>query len=253
MIFSPLNQFSIIESFILIFQLNFFGATILLDCSITLFSLESISNLFFLLILILLIFFLKKRNFFFINFFFLLIFSFVHNTVKQQLKNNNLVNKYFVLVYTIFIYILVQNLFGLIPYSFVITAQLGHNIFLSTGIIIFFTFIGIFFLKRNFLKIFLPSAPTFLVPALFIIELISYIARIFSLAIRLFANLMSGHTLLFILCSFSMDMSSFGLLITLIIILLVFFLEIIIAFMQAYVFMILITVYLKDSLVESHH
>jgi len=95
-----------------------------------------------------------------------------------------------------------------------------------------------------------------MVPFLVIIELISYIARAFSLAIRLFANLMSGHTLLFILCAFNsliLTNNFFGFIIATILIFLIFGLELIIAFMQAYVFTVLISVYLKDSTTETHH
>lgn len=190
------------------------------------------------------------------NMIFLQLYKFLYSIIDQQVKNKYYVNKYFILTSTAFTYILVSNLLGTIPFSFVPTAQLGQNFLLSSSLIIYFTMLGFYFLQVKFLNIFLPSAPAVLLPFLVIIELISYIARAFSLSIRLFANLMSGHTLLFILCSFNsviLFANFYGFIIASILILLIFGLELVIAFMQAYVFTVLISVYLKDSTILSDH
>ena len=254
--FSPLEQFSILEHFTLILRLKIIGLTFFLDTSITIFLIENLHN--FLIFFILVGLFRIYVNWKITSVFFILTIlqKFLYTILSQQIKDKKILKKYFGLISTIFIFILVNNIFGIIPYSFVATAQLGQNFFLSSSLIIFFTILGIHFLQKEFFNIFMPSAPFFMLPFLILIELISYIAWAFSLAIRLFANLMSGHTLLFILCAFNsliLNINFFGFLIASIIILLIFGLELVIAFMQAYVFTVLTSVYLKDSTVLTHH
>jgi F-type H+-transporting ATPase subunit a len=255
-LYSPLEQFSILEQFTFFIRLKIIGLTLLLDSSITLFLIENLNNFILFLSTSLLFLYYLNRKLALANSIFLLIYNFLFGILEQQVKNENYVNKYYILVVTVFFFILVNNIFGMIPYSFVSTAQLGQNFFLSSSLVIFFTQLGFFFLKTKFFNIFVPSAPILMLPFLIIIELISYIARAFSLAIRLFANLMSGHTLLFILCAFNsviLSTNFFGFVVATVLIFLIFGLELIIAFMQAYVFTVLISVYLKDSTVEAHH
>lgn len=256
MIFSPLEQFSILEQFTFFFRLKIIGITLLLDSSITLFLIENLNNFIVSLLIAYLFLIYLNKNLTIANTLFLQIHYFLHGILNQQIKEILILNKYYILIVSTFFFILINNILGMIPYSFVSTAQLGQNFFLSSSLIIFFTFLGFFFLKKKFFNIFIPAAPLLMLPFLIIIELISYIARAFSLAIRLFANLMSGHTLLFILCAFNsliLTNNFFGFLVATILIFLIFGLELIIAFMQAYVFTVLISVYLKDSTTETHH
>lgn len=255
-LFSPLEQFSIFEQFTFFIRLKIIGLTLLFDTSITLFLIENLNNfLIFFLIGFSLIYYLNKRistN----MLIYVSIYNFLYGILNQQIKNEKHLNKYFILIVTAFLFILINNILGMIPYSFVSTAQLGQNFFLSSSLVIFFTFLGFFYLKHKFLNIFVPSAPLLMLPFLILIELISYIARAFSLSIWLFANLMSGHTLLFILCAFNSIIlvnNFYAFIIATILIFLIFGLETIIAFMQAYVFTVLISVYLKDSTEETHH
>lgn len=256
MMFSPLEQFSIFQKFSFFIQMKLLGFSLYFDFSFTVFLIENLNNflIFFFLVgiyLTVLESFLNKTNSLFS-----ILYNFLYSIMQQQIKEQKYLNKYFILICTIFLFILINNLFGMIPYSFVSTAQLGQNFFLSSSLIVFFTILGVFYLKKKFLNIFIPSAPKIMLPFLILIELISYIARAFSLSIRLFANLMSGHTLLFILCAFNsviLTSNFFAFIIASIIILLIFGLELVIAFMQAYVFTVLISVYLKDSSVETHH
>jgi F-type H+-transporting ATPase subunit a len=232
------------------------GFTLLLDSSISLFLIENLNNFIFAFIFGNMFLKYLNRNLGLSNNIFLYIYYFLYGILSQQIKENIYLNKYFILIVSSFFFILINNVLGMIPYSFVSTAQLGQNFFLSSSLVIFFTFLGFYFLKNKFLNIFVPSAPMFMIPFLIIIELISYIARAFSLSIRLFANLMSGHTLLFILCAFNsliLTNNFFGFILATILIFLIFGLELIIAFMQAYVFTVLISVYLKDSTAETHH
>ena len=111
--------------------------------------------------------------------------------------------------------------------------------------------------SKTFLKLFVPSgAPKALLPLIVVIEIASYLIRTISLSVRLFANMLAGHTLLFIMASFVMaflaSSYSFLGLLPFVIILAVYVLELGIAFIQAYVFIILVTIYLNDSLHPGH-
>ena len=255
-IFSPLEQFSILESFSILLQLKFLGIPFFFDASITVFLIENLNNLLIFFVFAFSYLLVQKKTIYSRNTIFIQLYVFLYELAGQQIKEEKYLNKYFILIASIFLFILINNVFGMIPYSFVPTAQLGQNFFLSSSLIIFFTLLGFFFLKEHFLNIFVPSAPAVMLPFLIVIELISYIARAFSLAIRLFANLMSGHTLLFILCAFNsiiLTANFFGFVVASLIIFLIFGLELVIAFMQAYVFTVLVSVYLKDSTAETHH
>lgn len=112
--------------------------------------------------------------------------------------------KYFPLIYTTFIIILCSNLLGMIPYSFTITSHLIVTFSAALATFIGLNIIGIVKNRIHFLSLFFPpGAPIGLAPLLVFIEFVSYIFRVLSLSIRLFANLMSGHTLLKILSGFA--------------------------------------------------
>lgn len=182
-LFSPLEQFSIFQKFTVFIKMKLLGFSLYLDLSLTVFLIENINNflIFFLLISVCFI----AMDYKVINYNSLLfsIYNFLYSIMSQQIKLKKYLNRYFMLICTIFIFILVNNLFGMIPYSFVATAQLGQNFFLSSSLIIFFTLMGIYYLNNNFFNIFVPSAPKAMVPFLVVIEVISYVARAFSLAI----------------------------------------------------------------------
>jgi F-type H+-transporting ATPase subunit a len=152
----------------------------------------------------------------------------------------------------VFLFILLGNLIGLVPYCFTVTGQL-----LVTGTFAFSIFLGLIVLgfakhHLHFLHLFMPkgiSGP--LLPFLVLIELMSYTIRPFSLAIRLFANMLAGHTLLHILANFVFFVGKHNLPILLLpftFLLAIATLEVGIAFIQAYVFVILSCIYLNDSL-----
>lgn len=253
--FSPLEQFSILEKLAFMIRIKFLGISLFFDFSVTVFLIENLNNILIISLLSLINIFWIGSGLFWSWNFFISIYNFVFN-VTTQIETNEFIHKYFILVFSVFILLLSNNLLGLIPYSFVPTAHLGQNFFLSSSLIIYFTILGFFYLKWHFIYLFVPWAPILMLPFLFIIELISYIAWAFSLSIRLFANLMSGHTLLYILCAFSsliLTINLFGFVILSILIFLIFGLEIVIAAMQAYVFIVLLCVYLKDSTSESTH
>jgi len=181
------------------------------------------------------------------------IYEFVYNMLYENVGEKG--NQYFPFIFVLFIFLLVCNLIGMIPYSFTVTSHLIVTFFLSLSIFIGVTIIGFVHHRLHFFSFFLPpGSPVALGPFLVVIELISYVSRAFSLAIRLFANMMSGHSLLKILAGFAWSMLSFGgifyilHLIPLIIVFLITGLEIGIAILQAYVFTVPTCIYLNDSI-----
>ena len=177
----------------------------------------------------------------------------IHNMVLRQI--GTIIGLFFfTFVFTIFIYILFSNLVGLVPYSFATTAHLATTLSLSFTIWYGVSFLGLVLHHLGFFAFFCPlGTPLLLVPLLAIIELISYIAKGLSLGIRLGANLISGHLLLLILSGFgflglsSIKLALSGGIFALIGISAISGLELAIAGIQSYVFSILTSSYIKDS------
>jgi F-type H+-transporting ATPase subunit a len=159
------------------------------------------------------------------------------------------------LLILLFLLIVFYNLFGLIPYSFAVTSYFSVTFFFS--FIFFFSlfFIGILLHGVLVLNLFIPPGTPFLIlPLLFVIEIISYFARVFSLAIRLFANITAGHILLYIFSwfvslLFDLFLISF---IGFFVISILWILETFISVLQAYVFVVLLTLYLNEILFLEH-
>jgi len=159
------------------------------------------------------------------------------------------------LFFALFVYLFCINLCGLIPYSFTATS---HIFFTFQLALIFFIGINIILVieqRLGFLCLFLPkNVPPAIVPLLVVIEVISYCIKVFTLSIRLFANMTSGHTLLKVIGGFSWNMLcskgwvfAFGFLPLAVLCILVL-LELGVAVLQAYVFVLLLTIYLNDVL-----
>nr|YP_010925360.1 ATP synthase F0 subunit 6 [Neoporphyra dentata]WKD83566.1 ATP synthase F0 subunit 6 [Neoporphyra dentata] len=181
--------------------------------------------------------------------------------VAMTLVQDNLGKKghaYFPFIFTIFIIILFCNLVGMVPYSFTVTSHIAFTFGLAFSIYIGINIIGFQTHGIKFFTIFLPKGvPLFIVPLVVAIEFVSYVVKVFTISIRLFANMTSGHTLLKIIAGFVWTMISIGGLflylqiIPLILLLALIGLEIGIAFLQAYVFTLLTCIYLNDVL-EMH-
>lgn len=184
-----------------------------------------------------------------------LIYTFVIKLVRQQI-NTLLAVRYFPLILFVFTFILFSNLIGLLPYGFTITGHIILTLQIALSLFIGITIIGFYNNGISFLNLFVPTGvPVLLKPVLIIIEVFSYLIRPLSLAIRLFANMLAGHTLLNILGSFTFNVFKGCSIIIILPILFVFFimtLEICIAFVQAYIFSILICIYLNDAYSTSH-
>ena len=182
-------------------------------------------------------------------------YSAVVSIVKSQTGPAGLA--YFPYVFSLFTFIFCCNFLGLIPFSFTPTAQIFLPFFLAFTSNVGLLIIGFAKNGQNFMKLFIPSGISpFLIPLIFVIELSTYLLRTFSLSLRLFANMMAGHTLLFI-CSITLyiGFASSNLLIFFtgyLLVMAVFALELLISFLQAYVFSVLFCVYLNDSLHPVH-
>ena len=182
------------------------------------------------------------------------IFIFIYRLVFQQLGNKGLV--YFPFIFALFLFILLLNLFSLLPYGYAVTSHFVWTIYFSLSICLGIFFIGLVNFKIKFLKLFVPEVPLFLYLLMIPIELLSYILRSFSLAIRLSANIIAGHILVHILADFVLVLCKMHKLIFILPFLLliaIFVLELGVACLQAYIFVTLISMYLNDSLHFSHH
>lgn len=183
------------------------------------------------------------------------IYKFIYNMILQQAGKQG--QRYFALLFTTFFFILFSNLFGLIPFGFTTTSHIMITLSLAFMFNFGFMILGFHLHGFHFLNLFVPSgAPKALLPLIITIEIVSYLIRTISLSVRLFANMLAGHTLLFIMSSFVMAFINSGFLILslipFLIILAVYILELGIAFIQAYVFLILLVIYLNDSLHPGH-
>jgi ATP synthase subunit 6 len=133
----------------------------------------------------------------------------MHNLISGLQKENlQLTRQYFYLpIMYLFQLILISNLTGLAPFAFTLTSSFVVTFFLASAFFIFINVIGTYNLQYEMFNLFLPSGtPLWIIPFLVLIELLSYVARVFSLSIRLFANMMSGHALLKILIGFAFAM-----------------------------------------------
>lgn len=181
------------------------------------------------------------------------VYEFVSGLVYGQIGTKGY--KYLPLIFTTFTFILACNMLGMVPYTFTVTSHLIVTLGLAMAIFIGVNIIAGAQHGMHFFSFFLPQGISLaLAPFLVLIETISYLFRVISLAVRLFANMMSGHALLKILAGFSWTMSSKGgllLLASLLPLAIVFALtglELAIAFLQAYVFSVLVCIYLNDAI-----
>jgi len=162
---------------------------------------------------------------------------------------------FFPLVFSIFLFILSLNLIGLVPYSFTLTSHLIVTLALSLAVFIGINIICIRIHGMKFFSLFLPPGTSIVLALLLVpIELISYVFKPVSLSIRLFANMMAGHTLLKVIAGFACTlMANSGILfllhyVPLLILIPLFGLELGVALIQSFVFSILICIYLNDSI-----
>jgi len=161
--------------------------------------------------------------------------------------------RFFPFVFTLFMFVLLGNLLGMIPYSFTFTSHIIVTFAMAIMIFIGVTILGLMKHKMHFFSFFVPpGVPVAMWPLLIPIEIISYLSRPISLSVRLFANMLAGHTLLKVIGGFVFGLGAitFGIggILPLALMVALTGLEIVIAFLQAYVFAILTCLYINDAL-----
>lgn len=162
--------------------------------------------------------------------------------------------KYFPFVFTLFVFVLCANMLGMIPYSFTVTSHIFVTFALAAVVFLGVTTIGFVRHGAGFLRFFVPSGiPIALLPLLVVIEVISYLTRPVSLSVRLFANMMAGHTMLKVFGSFVVGMGIVGGILPLAFMVAFSALEVLVAFLQAFVFAVLSCIYLNDALHMHEH
>ena len=185
-------------------------------------------------------------------------YEFVANIIHSATGQAGL--KYFPFVFSLFIFVLCSNFFGMVPGSFTVTSQIAVTLALSCLVIGLVVVVG--FMKHGigFLKLFVPHAPWYLLILLVPIEVISFLTRPISLSVRLFANMLAGHTLLAVFAGFVVSLGAAGGILSalsiapMLLIVAIMLLELLVAFLQAYVFAILTCIYLNEALhLHDHH
>jgi F-type H+-transporting ATPase subunit a len=184
-------------------------------------------------------------------------YEFVSNTLRSSAGSEGM--KFFPLVFSLFMFILAVNLIGLIPYTFTVTSHIV--ITASLAILVFLTVIIYGFAKHglHFLKLFVPSGvPIYILPLVTFIEVLSFLSRPISHSVRLFANMLAGHITLKVFGGFVVMLGSLGFLgwmgaiLPLALTVALTALELLVAFLQAYVFAILTCIYLNDAIHPGH-
>ncbi len=178
-------------------------------------------------------------------------YEFIANMLQQNVGSAG--RQYFPFIFTLFMFILACNLVGLAPYSFTVTSHIAVTFALAITVFIGVTIVG--FVKNGvgFLKFFVPSGvPAVMLVLLVPIEVLSYFIRPMSLSVRLFANMLAGHTLLKVFGGFVISLGLLFGWVPFVFIIAFTGLELLIAFLQAYVFTILACLYLNDAL-NMHH
>lgn len=173
-------------------------------------------------------------------------YVFIANLVKDTVGSEG--RNYFPFIFTVFMFVLFGNLLGMVPYSFTFTSHIVVTFTMAAVIFVGVTLIALAKHKMHFFSFFMPpGVPILMAPLLIPIEIISYLSRPISLSVRLFANMLAGHTLLKVFAGFIISLGVFGVAPWLFVVALTG-LEIVIAFLQAFVFTILTCLYLNDAL-----
>jgi F-type H+-transporting ATPase subunit a len=184
-------------------------------------------------------------------------YEFVADTLKNTAGEDAM--RFFPLVFSLFMFILVVNVVGLLPYAFTVTSHIIITVALA--LLVFFTVIVYGFWKHglHFFKLFVPSGvPIYILPLVVLIEVMSFLSRPVSHSVRLFANMLAGHITLKVFAGFVTMLGAAGLLgwlgaaLPLVMIVALTALELLVAFLQAYVFAILTCIYLGEAIHAGH-
>ena len=184
-------------------------------------------------------------------------YEFVANTLRSSAGTEGM--RFFPFVFTLFMFVLAANLVGLIPYSFTVTSQI--IITAALALLVFLIVVGYGFWRHglHFLNLFVPSGvPWFFLPLIVPIEVLSFLSRPVSHSVRLFANMLAGHITLQVFAGFIIMLAGagvlgwFGALLPFVMVVMLTALELLVAFLQAYVFAILTCIYLNDAIHPGH-
>jgi len=173
-------------------------------------------------------------------------FKFIEGLIDDTIGKEG--RRYLPAIFTVFMFILVGNLLGMLPYQFTFTSHIIVTFVMAAVVFVLVTILAIVKHGMHFFSFFVPpGAPLYMWPLLIPIEIISYLSRPISLSVRLFANMLAGHTLIKVIAGFIPTLGIFGVAPFALVIGLTG-LEILIAFLQAYVFAILTCLYINDAL-----
>ena len=173
-------------------------------------------------------------------------YIFIANLLKDTVGSSG--RPYFPFIFSVFMFVLIGNLLGMLPYSFTFTSHIIVTFVMALFVFLGVTLIAIVKHKMHFFTLFMPPCvPMYMAPILIPIEIISYLSRPISLSVRLFANMLAGHTLLKVFAGFIFALGAAGIAPWFFVVALTG-LEIVIAFLQAFVFTILTCLYLNDAL-----
>lgn len=184
-------------------------------------------------------------------------YEFVANTIRSTAGKDGM--KFFPLIFSLFMLIAVSNIIGVIPYNFTIASHI--IVTAALAFLVFFTVLIYGFYKNGlkFLKLFVPSGiPIFILPLVVFIEIFSFFLRPISHSVRLFANMLAGHIALAVFASFIPLLAGlgivgyFGAVLPLGMVIALTALELLVAFLQAYVFTILTCIYINDAIHPGH-
>ncbi|MFG1420850.1 F0F1 ATP synthase subunit A [Roseixanthobacter liquoris] len=184
-------------------------------------------------------------------------YEFIAKMVRDSAGNEGMV--FFPLVFSLFMFVFVANVIGLVPYTFTITAHIIVTAALALLVIGTVVIYGFWRHGTHFLHLFVPSGvPSFLLPFVVLIEVVSFLSRPISLSLRLFANMLAGHIALKVFAFFVVGLSSagiagmFGATLPFFMIVALTALELLVAVLQAYVFAVLTSIYLNDAVHPGH-
>jgi F-type H+-transporting ATPase subunit a len=184
-------------------------------------------------------------------------YEFVANTLRNATGTEGM--KFLPFVFTLFMFVLFANLIGLIPFSFTVTSQLIVTAILALTVFLIVVIYGLWKNGWHFVTLFVPKGvPVYFLPMIVPIEVLSFLSRPVSHSVRLFANMLAGHITLQVFAAFIIMLAGagvlgvFGATIPFIMVVLLFALELLVAFVQAYVFAILTCIYLNDAIHPGH-
>jgi F-type H+-transporting ATPase subunit a len=184
-------------------------------------------------------------------------YEFVANMLRESAGTDGM--RFFPFVFSVFMFVLFANVLGLFPYFFTVTSHIAITAALSVTIILLVILYGFYRNGLHFLGLFVPQGvPVYLLPLVVAIEIMSFLSRPISLSVRLFANMLAGHITLKVFASFILMLGAWGVagwagaVIPFFMTVALTALEVLVAFLQAYVFAILTCMYLNDALHPSH-